>query len=90
MKKVDKAIPEEIPIEEAPGVIQELVASAAAAEPKETVEQREERLKREDYARRNIQAIKDREDILRRNGVLKPDEPFSMDPEAAVNQRCCI
>lgn len=85
MPKVDKAMPEEVPLEKAPAVIQELVA----AQVEETPEQREERLKREDYQRRNEQAIKEREEILRRNGVLKPDEPFSMDPDAAVNLRCC-
>lgn len=86
MAKIDKAIPTEVSIEEAPAVIQELVAAQA----EETFEEREERLKREDYARRNLQAIKDREEIMRRNGVLKPNEPFSMDPDAAVNQRCCF
>ena len=86
MAKRDKAIGEEVPIEEAPSVIQEIVA----AKPEETFEQSQERLKREDYARRNLQAIKDREDIFRRNGLINPDEPFTMDPEAAVNQRCCI
>jgi hypothetical protein len=58
--------------------------------PQETFEQKELRLKREDYIRRNAQVIKEREEILRRNGVLKEDEPFSMDPDAAVNQRCCF
>ena len=55
----------------------------------ETFEQKEERLKREDYIRRNAQAVKDREDILRRNGVIAADEPFSMDTEAALRLRCC-
>jgi hypothetical protein len=56
----------------------------------ETFEARLTRLKREDYERRNLEAIKEREDILRRNKVLAPDEPFSMDPDAAVRQRCCF
>ena len=81
MKKSDKAVSDEITLEGEPAIIQ-----AAAAE---THEEREERIKREDYARRNAQAIKDREDVLRRNGVLKADEPFSMDTEAALRQRCC-
>jgi hypothetical protein len=77
MAKTDKAIPEGEPIVEA----------APAAE--ETFEQRDERLKREDYQRRNLQEIKEREEIYRRNKVIAPDEPFTMDPNAAVNQRCC-
>jgi hypothetical protein len=86
MPKTDKAIPEEVAIEDAPAVIQEL----AAAQPEETFEEREARLKREDYQRRNLQAIKDREEIMRRNGVLSADEPFSMDADAAVRARCCL
>jgi hypothetical protein len=84
MAKADKAIPEEALIEEEPRLVQ------ALALPEETFEQREQRLKREEYARRNAEAIKDREAILRRNKVIGPDEPFSMDPDAAVNQRCCF
>jgi primosomal protein N'' len=60
------------------------------AAPEETFEEREARLKRQDYERRNLEAIKEREDILRRNKVLAEDEPFSMDPDAAVRQRCCF
>jgi hypothetical protein len=56
----------------------------------ETPEERDERLKREDYIRRNAQAVKDREDILRRNGVIAPDEILTMDAEAALRQRCCF
>jgi hypothetical protein len=61
----------------------------AAPEVEETAAQHDERLKREDYARRNAQAIKEREDILRRNNVLKPGEALTMDTEAAIRQRCC-
>lgn len=85
MTKTDKAIPEEVPIQEAPAAIQDIVAAQA----EETSDQRDARLKREDYARRNLQAIKEREEILRRNKVLQPGEAFSMDPDAAVSQRCC-
>ena len=86
MAKADKAIPEEISIEAAPAVIQE----TSAAEPVETYEEREARLKREDYARRNAEAIKDRERIFRENGLIGPDETLTMDTEAAIAQRCCI
>jgi hypothetical protein len=99
MAKTDKSTAQEIPIVEAPAIIQELAAGQAEeaaaqaeeapAQTEETFEQREERLRREEYERRNLEAIASREEILRRNGVLKPDEPFSMDPEAAVNLRCC-
>lgn len=57
--------------------------------PEETFEERDARLKREDYIRRNAEAIKDREDILRRNGVIGPDEQLTMDTEAALRLRCC-
>jgi DNA-binding IclR family transcriptional regulator len=57
---------------------------------KETPEQRDARLKREDYARRNAEAIKEREDIFRRNGLLKQDETLDVDMEAALRQRCCF
>jgi hypothetical protein len=67
----------------------EIVHEAEVA-PEETPEQREARLKREDYARRNAEAVKDREDILRRNGVIGPDETLDMDAEAAIRQRCCF
>lgn len=86
MAKTDKAIPEEIPIEEAPAVIQELVAAQA----EETVEEREARLKREDYQKRNLAAIAEREEILRRNGVIGPGERLTMDTEAAIRARCCF
>lgn len=56
----------------------------------ETSEEREARLKREDYARRNLEAVKEREDILRRNGVIGPDESLTMDMEAAIRARCCF
>jgi len=59
-------------------------------EQEETPEQREERLKREDYARRWHQAAIEREDILRRNGVIGPDDKLDMDLEAAIRQRCCF
>ena len=56
----------------------------------ETPEAREARLKREDYTRRNAEAIKEREDIFRRNRLLKPDESLTVDMEAAIRQRCCL
>lgn len=81
--------------------IAEEAAVEAEATPQvveETLEERkerlrrenEERLKREDYARRNEEAIREREDILRRNGVIGPDETLDMDTEAAIRQRCCF
>jgi hypothetical protein len=85
MAKKDKAVEEEIPIGEAPAVIQE----AAAAPIKETFEQKQERLKREAYRKRAEQAIQEREAIMRRNGLLKPDESLEMDPDAAVKRWCC-
>lgn len=56
----------------------------------ETFEQKQERLRREDYARRNAEAMVEREAILRRNGLLKDDEPFTPDTEAAISSRCCF
>ena len=47
----------------------------------ETAEQREERLKREDYERRDAEAWAERERIL--------GGPQSRDPEAAT-RRCCF
>jgi len=76
---------EEVPIENAPVIV---VADHSAKT--ETAEEIEQRLRREDYARRNAQAIKDREDILRRNGVIGPDEILTTDMEAALRQRCCL
>lgn len=58
--------------------------------PEETPEQRDARLKREDYARRNAEAVKEREDILKRNGVIGPDETLDVDMEAALRARCCF
>lgn len=66
------------------------IVLVASPEVEETFEQREARLKREDYARRNLAAIPEREDVLRRNGVIGPDEKLTMDTEAAIRQRCCI
>lgn len=71
--------------------IQEMDETAAVeAAPEETSEQRDERLKREDYARRWQQAAIEREDILRRNGVIGPNDKLDMDLEAALRQRCCF
>jgi hypothetical protein len=83
MAKKGKAMEEEM-VEVAPAVIEAPVVA------QETPEQRDQRLAREDYARRNLQAIAEREAILRRNKVIAPDEIFTMDPDAAVNQRCCF
>jgi len=80
----EKPIIEEVSTENAPDIV--VMDPGAVAE---TPEQRDERLKKEDYARRNAEAIRQREEIMRRNGVIAPDEPFSMDEEAAVRQRCC-
>lgn len=55
----------------------------------ETFDEKQQRLAREDYARRNEEAIAEREEIFRRNKLLKEDEPFEMDPKAG-NARCCI
>jgi predicted dithiol-disulfide oxidoreductase (DUF899 family) len=82
MAKTDKAIPEEVLIEEAPAVIQELVA----VQVEETWEARQERLKREDFIRRNTEAIAERREILQRNGNV--DDTVGMNPADA--QRCCI
>lgn len=56
----------------------------------ETPEQRDARLKREDYARRNAEAVKERERILRDNKVIGPDETLDVDMEAALRARCCF
>jgi hypothetical protein len=84
LAKRAKAIPEEIPIEEAPAVIQEL----AAARGQETAEERLARLAREDYQRRAEVSHKEREEIFVRNGLLKKGESLPVD-EAALNARCC-
>lgn len=76
MAKADKAIPEETPIEAAPVVIQEVVAAQVA----ETPEQRDARLNREDYEKRDAEAWKERERIM---GAPQP-----RDAEGAVRQRC--
>jgi hypothetical protein len=93
MAKTDKAIPKEVPIEEAPTVIQELVAAqveetqeVVAAQVEETWEARQERLKREDFIRRNTEAIAARREVLLRNGNV--DDTAGMNPTDA--QRCCI
>jgi hypothetical protein len=86
MSKTEKSIGVEIPIEEAPAIIQELAAGQA----EETPEEKDARIKREDYARRATQAAIEREEIFRRNGLIGPDETLTMDIEAAVAQRCCI
>lgn len=71
----------------------EEMAEAPAIEVKETIqettEEREARLKREDYARRDAEQWADRERIYRENGLLKEDESLSRDPEAALRGRCC-
>jgi hypothetical protein len=66
------------------------VVHDAEVVPEETSAQRDLRLKREDYARRNEKAIAEREDIFRRNRLLEPDESLTMDTEAAIRQRCCL
>jgi hypothetical protein len=60
------------------------------AVPEETFEERDARLKREDYERRDAEQWEERERILQRNGVLKEGEKLSRDPEAAVRLRCCF
>ena len=81
---MDEEILEEVGEEASPAV------DVAPEDPPETAEQRDARLKLEDYARRNAEAVKEREDILRRNGVIGPDETLDMDAEAALRQRCCF
>jgi hypothetical protein len=54
------------------------------AAPEESFEQREARLKREDYARRNLEAMKDYERITGQ------PHPSRKNPEAAIRQRCCF
>jgi len=93
MAKTEKSIGVEIPIEEAPPIIQELAAGQAEeplAQAEENPEERAKRLQREAYALRATQAAIEREDIFRRNGLIGPDESLTMDIEAAVAQRCCI
>ena len=61
---------------------EDIVEETPVVEPTpETPEQREERLKREDYARRDAEAWAERERIM--------GEPQSRDPEAAA-RRCCF
>src|SRR5262245_44781869 len=55
----------------------------------ETFEQRQARQAREDYERRNLEAIKEREEIFRREGLLKEGESLNMDPQAALDAQCC-
>lgn len=66
-----------------------VVEVEAVPEVEETSEERQKRLQREDYARRNLAAIAEREDVLRRNRVIGPDETLTMDTEAAIRLRCC-
>lgn len=74
-----------------PQYIEEIIEMVTGQPPVvETPEERDARLKREDYVRRNAQAVKDREDILRRNGVIGPSESLTVDMEAALRQRCCF
>lgn len=77
MAKVDKAIPEEIPIEEAPRLVE------ALAVVKETPEQREKRLMRE----RRRQALIDRKDIIERNGGTYDGPDPANDSE--IDSQCC-
>lgn len=74
MAKKGKAMEEEVLIAEEPQPVQALA--------EETPEQRDARLKREDYERRDAEAWKDRERIL---GAPQP-----RDPEAAKRSRCCF
>ena len=52
--------------------------------PEETPEERDARLKREDFQRRNLHAMDEYEKI-----VGSP-HPSRNDPDAAVSQRCCF
>ena len=52
------------------------------AAPEETPEERDKRLKLEDYARRDAEAWAERERIM--------GAPQQRDPEAAKRQRCCF
>jgi hypothetical protein len=54
------------------------------AAPEEKFEEREARLKREDYLRRNLEAMDEYERITGQ------PHPSRQDPEAAVRQRCCF
>lgn len=69
---------------------QEMAQAAPVVPPKEeTFEEKQERLKREDYTARNAEALKERERILRSNGLLKPGEPFVVESKWA-NRKCCF
>jgi hypothetical protein len=78
---------EEIATEEALAIAEE---ASTAPVVEETFEEKQARLRREDYQRRNLQAMAEYEEILSRNGVSNPVHPSRQDPDAAVNQRCCF
>jgi hypothetical protein len=75
MSKKDKAIPEEVLIEDEPRLVEAIAP--------ETSEQRDLRLLRE----RKMQALIDRKDVLERNG-LKYEDHTSLDGEE-INGECC-
>ena len=68
----------------------EIIEEANITPADEAPEQIQARLAIAEYRRRNEQAIREREEIFRRNGLLKPGESLTMDIEAAVRQRCCF
>jgi hypothetical protein len=100
MAKKEKAVAEEAAVtpapeapteaagEALPGALTE-AAQAKAPVREESWEERQAREARENYERNNAEAIKSREEIMRRNGDLKKDEPFTMGTQAGVEGQCC-
>lgn len=77
-------------VEAASETTAESATNSDAAVTPETWEEKQARLAREDYARRNAEEMKAREAILRANGDLQPDESLNMDPQAALDAQCCL
>lgn len=69
---------------------EEEMAEAATVEtsPEESFERRQARLAREAYLRRAEESHREREEIYRRNGLLKEGESLPTHP-AAIDAQCC-
>ncbi len=65
---------------------QPVEAKPAPAKVEETWEEKQQRLKQEDFVRRNAEAIKQRRLVLKANGL--EDDTQEIDP-AEVKKRCC-
>lgn len=69
-------------------ILEEMAEAVNITPADESPEQIQKRIEREEWRLRAEAAHRDREDIFRRNGLLKPGESLPVD-EAALNARCC-